>query len=208
MGTQITYGRMTMPIKIHNKEYLTVAERINTFREAHPDWCVTTELVSDDGILVVMKATIADHERVLSTGYAEEIRGSSMINKTSALENAETSAVGRALAFFGLGGTEIASADEVASAIHAQNSMTGKKINIDKLTAVVDEAKRIVDEYESDLESGAKPAREIYEPLSNDERMWVNGELNAKRTNKGTGKQHAYWAVFKEMLKASVKEVA
>ena len=44
-----------------------------------------------------------------------------MINKTSALENAETSAVGRALAFLGFAGTEIASADEVANAIKQQN---------------------------------------------------------------------------------------
>jgi hypothetical protein len=57
---------------------------------------------------------------VIATGYAEEERGSSNINTTSALENAETSAVGRALAFLGLAGTEIASADEVANAISQQ----------------------------------------------------------------------------------------
>ena len=196
-----------MPINIHGKEYKTVAERINEFRGEHPDWCVTTELVSDDGNLVVVKATIANHERILSTGYAEEIRGSSMINKTSALENAETSAVGRALAFFGLGGTEIASADEVASAIHAQSTMDGAKVDISKLQDVVDEAKRLVDEYESDIEGAAPTARSIYEPLSNSERSWVNGQLGAaKRLNSGTMKQHSYWAVFKLMLQAAAED--
>ncbi len=61
--------------------------------------------------------------RTLSTGLAEEVRGSTNINKTSALENCETSAIGRALAFFGLGGTEIASADEVANAITQQGEL-------------------------------------------------------------------------------------
>jgi len=70
-------------------------------------------------VQVITRITNADG-RVIATGLAEEVRGSTNINKTSALENAETSAVGRALAFFGLGGTEIASADEVANAINQQ----------------------------------------------------------------------------------------
>ena len=57
---------------------------------------------------------------IVATGHAEEYRDSSKINKTSALENAETSAIGRALASFGLGGTEFASADEVARAINGK----------------------------------------------------------------------------------------
>src|SRR5688572_31386677 len=70
-----------------------------------------------------MKATITDESgRVLATGHSEEYRHTSKINETSALENAETSAIGRALAAFGLGGTEFASADEVANAIQQQKS--------------------------------------------------------------------------------------
>ena len=109
-----------MPVKIHNKDYWTVAERIAEFRQNHPDYSIKTELVNDHGETVIMKATISDKEGIFSTGYAEETRGSSQINQTSALENCETSAVGRALAFFGLAGTEIASADEVANAIAQQ----------------------------------------------------------------------------------------
>ena len=114
-----------MPIKIHNKDYFTVAERIASFRELHPDWCIETRLMSADDECVVMMARIIEYSgdgshRVIATGHAEEVRGASTINKTSALENAETSAVGRALAFYGLAGTENASADEVAGAIKQQ----------------------------------------------------------------------------------------
>ena len=110
-----------MPVQIHGKEYLTVAERVHTFRESHPDWAIQTELV-DSGDAVIMKAAICNESgMLLATGYAEEVRGSTQINKTSALENCETSAVGRALAAMGYGGTEYASADEVATAISNQN---------------------------------------------------------------------------------------
>ena len=112
---------MSGTVKIHGKEYKTVALRIQEFREKHPDFTIQTELVEANDTLVVMKATISMGPQVIATGYAEEVRTASKINRTSALENAETSAVGRALAFFGLGGSEIASADEVANAISQQN---------------------------------------------------------------------------------------
>lgn len=109
-------------VPIHGKEYKTVALRISEFREKHPDFTIHTELVEANEKLVIMKATISAANMVISTGYAEEVRTSSKINSTSALENAETSAVGRALAFFGLAGSEIASADEVVNAIERQKS--------------------------------------------------------------------------------------
>jgi hypothetical protein len=109
-------------VNIHGKEYFTVAKRVGMFREG--EWrhgSILTEIVSRDEECVVMKATILnDAGRVLSTGHSEEYRHTSTINRTSALENAETSAIGRALAALGLGGTEFASADEVANAIAQQ----------------------------------------------------------------------------------------
>jgi len=125
---------MTGTVKIHGKEYKTVALRIQEFREKHPDFTIQTELVEANDTLVVMKATISMGPQVIATGYAEEVRTASKINRTSALENAETSAVGRALAFFGLGGSEIASADEVANAISQQNSQ-GSNEEVEKLMA-------------------------------------------------------------------------
>ena len=113
-------------VEIHGKIYLTVARRIDDFRksEEFKGWSIETELVSAEDSMVVMKSTIRDGDgKVAATGYAEENRSFGKINKTSALENAETSAVGRALAFLGLGGSEIASADEVAGAINQQKQM-------------------------------------------------------------------------------------
>ena len=113
-------------VEIHGKIYLTVARRIDDFRrsEEFKDWSIETELVSADESMVVMKSTIRDsHGKDAATGFAEENRSLGKINRTSALENAETSAVGRALAFLGLGGTEIASADEVAGAINQQKQI-------------------------------------------------------------------------------------
>lgn len=110
-------------VKIHGKEYLTVARRISDFRTEHPAYGIHTEILSIDTDTVVCRAIITDENgRQVSSGIAEEHRRASKINQTSATENCETSAVGRALAFFGLAGTEIASADEVAGAISQQNS--------------------------------------------------------------------------------------
>ena len=125
---------MTGTVKIHGKEYKTVALRIQEFREKHPDFTIQTELVEANDTLVVMKATISMGPQVIATGYAEEVRTASKINRTSALENAETSAVGRALAFFGLGGSEIASADEVANAISQQNNQASNE-EVERLVA-------------------------------------------------------------------------
>lgn len=108
-------------VSIHGKQYETVALRVRKFRTAHPSYTLSTEIVSRDEECVVMLAKILDESgRLIATGHSEEYRKSSQINRTSALENAETSAIGRALAAFGLGGTEFATADEVANAIVKQ----------------------------------------------------------------------------------------
>jgi hypothetical protein len=109
-----------MPVQIHNKEYFTVAERVAKFRDSHPDYQIESELISNTNYVIVKSTITSGNGNVIATGLAEEERGSTNINKTSAVENCETSAVGRALAFFGLAGTEIASADEVANAIQQQ----------------------------------------------------------------------------------------
>lgn len=110
-----------MPVIIHGKEYFTVAERVSTFREKHPEFTIETEIVRWEGDDVVIKAAIIDSGKLISTGLALEVRGSTNINKTSHVENCETSAIGRALAAFGMAGTEYATADEVANAIAQQN---------------------------------------------------------------------------------------
>lgn len=109
-------------VNIHGKEYETVASRVQRFREEHgTEFSIQTEIINIDESVVVMKASIAKGFTLIATGHAEERRDASQINRTSALENCETSAIGRALAAFGMAGTEFASADEVANAIGQQN---------------------------------------------------------------------------------------
>jgi len=107
-------------ISIHGKDYATVAYRLELFRADHPGGSITTEIIKDEDGIIIMRATILDNcDNVLGSDYAEEVRGSSNINETSALENCSTSAVGRALAFAGYNksGTSVSSADEVSVAI-------------------------------------------------------------------------------------------
>jgi len=82
-------------------DYAEVAERLPLFWKDCPRGRIITEIIVDDGTRIVMRAELyADIADTVptTTGFAEEIRGSSMVNKTSALENTETSCVGRALA--------------------------------------------------------------------------------------------------------------
>lgn len=126
-----------MPVMIHNKEYHTVAERIHLLngllQKQEKEYSLNTEIISWDKGVVIMKATltIITGESVSTyTGHAYEVEDSSQINKTSALENCETSAIGRALSAAGYGGgNEYASANEVENAIHKQkfNPMTKKQ---------------------------------------------------------------------------------
>ena len=111
-------------VKIHGKEYKTVAKRVADFRDKFPSHTLVTELVSADDERVVMVSKVYDPEnRLVSTGWAEERRDASRLHGTSSLEICETSACGRAVAFLhrDLMGTEIASADEVANAISQQD---------------------------------------------------------------------------------------
>ena len=97
------------------KKYTQVVHRMEAFRQMHgTDFGVDTHILVDDGQRVVVKAKILNMDgAVIGAGMAEEIRGQGNVNKTSALENCETSAIGRALASLGLAGGEYASANEM-----------------------------------------------------------------------------------------------
>ena len=109
-------------ISIHGKDYATVALRLAVARRnLGAKLRIETEIVSIDKDTVVCKATISINDVVVATGHAEEKRTASRINQTSALENCESSAVGRALAFCGITNDQIASAEEVSAAIEQQD---------------------------------------------------------------------------------------
>ena len=117
---------------IKGKEYAEVNQRVKAFRTLYPEGFITTEILCREGGLCIIKATVgyyADGKSVvLATGTAYEKEGSSQINRTSYIENCETSAVGRALGMAGFGiDTSIASADEMNNALLQQDSNTVQK---------------------------------------------------------------------------------
>lgn len=110
-----------LKIDVKGKGYVQVTERVKAFRSLWPEGTIKTEILSMEGETVVMQATIKDGEKVLATGMAYEKESTSYINRTSYIENCETSAVGRALGFLGIGiDASMASAEEVANAIMQQ----------------------------------------------------------------------------------------
>lgn len=139
-------------IDIRGKAYKSVALRVQEFRADHPDWSLTADVVQRDPECVVMKAAVADEQgRIVATGHAEEYRKASQINRTSALENAETSAIGRALAAAGYGGTEFASANEVVNAIHQQRTGNGGGDNAESQMSPAAEPSTLRDQLEQSV---------------------------------------------------------
>ena len=113
---------------IKGKEYAEVNQRIKAFRMCNPEGTITTDIVSLENGVVLMKSTVMDADgKIIGTGYAYEKESSSFINNTSYIENCETSAVGRALGMCGFGiDTSVASAEEVTNAINNQGKPAEK----------------------------------------------------------------------------------
>ena len=150
---------------IKGKDYAEVNQRVKAFRMVYPNGGILTEIVSLENGIVTIKATVHNDEGApLATGYAQEKESSSYINKTSYIENCETSAVGRALGFCGFGiDTSIASAEEVANAINNQEMASPPKAApkapaLD--AALLEEAKRLGIEL-------AKVATYLKKPVEN-----------------------------------------
>jgi hypothetical protein len=185
-------------VDIRGTEYTVVAARLRKFREEHPDWTVMTDFVSDESGRVVVKATIADHEqRVIATGYAEEERGSTNVNSTSALENCETSAVGRALGFVHgeYAGNTIRSGDEMINALVQQNEKqmwAANRAFLDAFELHYDSIKAIREFLADDNFDAAK---EAMNEIPNEDKMALNrawtkgGAFNPRET-----RQIKYWS--------------
>lgn len=113
---------------VRGKNYAEVAQRVQAFRKLIPGGYITTDIISNENGVVYMKAEAGYYENgqrvMLATGLAFERQDASNINKTSYIENCETSAVGRALGFIGFGSEKsIASAEEVDNAIKTQEAI-------------------------------------------------------------------------------------
>lgn len=115
---------------IKGRQYAEVNQRIKAFRMVYPEGFIISDIEQLVDGLCIFRARVGVYEvfadgsvkeRVLGTGTAYEKEGSSQINRTSYIENCETSAIGRALGMAGFGiDTSVASAEEVENAIHQQ----------------------------------------------------------------------------------------
>ena len=112
---------------IKGKEYAEVNQRVKAFRMLYPKGIIETTMLKNEEGVCIFRAAIYDGQHLLATGTAYEKENSTFINKTSYIENCETSAVGRALGMAGFGiDTSIASAEEVQNAIANQDKPVKK----------------------------------------------------------------------------------
>jgi hypothetical protein len=96
------------PMSLEN--YEPVAVRLDRWLSTHPGTQVLTELLTEPGAdICVFKASLLVDGAIVATGHAEEIRNAGNVNRTSHVENCETSAIGRALANAGAAGSTLES---------------------------------------------------------------------------------------------------
>ena len=140
---------------IKGKDYAEVNQRIKAFRMVYPMGTIRTEMLSNENGVCIFKATVTDENGdCLATGTAYEKENSTFINKTSYIENCETSAVGRALGIAGFGiDTSVASAEEVQNAMANQEEKEVPKATpkqIEMINSLVEDTKAMLEYYKID----------------------------------------------------------
>ena len=189
-------------ISLKDKDYVQVAQRVLAFRKLFPEGFITTDILSLENGVVTMKTEVGYYaegrKNVLSTGMAYEKESNGFVNKTSFIENCETSSVGRALGFLALGidGGSIASAEELANALlnqqktqpakpvkknqqkpaeessaDQQDSSSSKPIDLSELRSQLDAA---IKAKTRDMDRAAKVAfiDQVIKPTLQGERNW------------------------------------
>ena len=137
-------------VNIKGKEYIPVNERIKYFNKNYPNGSIKTEIVELNDKRIIMKAVVvpdvSNPERYF-TGFSYETENSTFINKTSFIENCETSVIGRALGTMGIGiDNSIASAEEVKWATEKQEHSTRpNKTTVSKGDLTENDKKRLIE---------------------------------------------------------------
>lgn len=172
-------------VNIKGKPYVLVSDRVAYFNKHFPNGSITTQLISEtDAKEVVMKAIInpdVSKERCF-TGYSQAVKGEGYINQTSALENAETSAVGRALGFMGIGVIDsIASADEMVKADVPRGTKLASKKQLEFIAKLCHSANiEGAEEVEATAQSILKNPKFTLKKMTSDEASTV---INYLTTN-------------------------
>jgi len=162
-------------VEIKKKQYAIVVERHKHLLQSFPEARFNEEVLHHDNERVIVKVELYIGDTIYSVGHAEEFRNSSLVNKTSALENASTSALGRCLASFGLSGSEFASAEELVNAINNQGTTQDSiKNEIEKMTT---ETK--LNKLYSDWKKKMEQTEKMF--LNKQQQIKTNGGQNVKQ---------------------------
>lgn len=163
-------------IPIKGKNYSVVVERHKHLLQSFPEARFNEEILYHDNDRVIVKVELYIGDTIYSVGHAEEFRNSSYINKTSALENASTSALGRCLATFGLSGSEFASAEELVNALNNQGEKKQNSIK-EKIKECTNQTK--LNKIFSDWSKENDSISELFKKREND--ITTNGGTNVKQ---------------------------
>jgi len=172
----LTSANKIPTVDIKGKKYSTVNERHRHLLQYLPEARFNEEILFHDNERVVVKTELYISDTIYAVGHAEEHRNANFINKTSAMENCSSSALGRCIAAFGLSGSEYASAEELVNALNNQgnnkqvsiNEQIKKQTTETKLTALYSNWKKENDSIEKIFESQQKSIQ-------------TNGGQNAKQ---------------------------
>jgi len=127
------------------EDYETVESRIDKFYTIHGDGAIFTKLLSDPNSIdtVVVQAYIFISGEPVATGLASETKGEGYVNKTAWLENAETSAIGRALANYNLSGAKRPSREEMEKVERGEKGSTSPPMPTERADGPGDGAERL-----------------------------------------------------------------
>lgn len=194
-------------VNIRGKYYTTVDTRLQAFRNAFgTNANITTEIIINDLERVVVKATVSIYQdgiwRDIGNDFAEEFRNQGPVNKTSALENCTTSAIGRALANCGLGGGEYASAFEVDNAIN--NKQSAPDLN-SGFVVLNNKAEKIA--HTDNVSDYLNKLREVLKDPSNvlHQKTYLQNEERIKKAFNDTNPSSKEATAFEKLIKAYEK---
>jgi hypothetical protein len=175
------------------KSYAEVGERVKAFKEKYGDsGSIITIIVQNDDEKVVTQSQCIVNGVVLGTGHAEEIRGSTQVNKSSALENAETSSIGRAVSFatgFMSDGSKIASAEEIQNAIVQQSQVDAHLktmavavayVSTAFKKAIAQEDEQGIEEARGDMHGNQHLRAEVNKLLNAEEEQYMRDYMDKK----------------------------
>ena len=192
----------------HGKAYAEVGERVKAFKEKYGDSgsIITTFIQNDEQKVVSMTQCIVNGV-ILGTGHAEEIRGSTQVNKSSALENCETSSIGRAVSFatgFMSDGSKIASTEEIQNAIVQQSQVDAHLktmavavayVSTALKNAIANDDEEGIEECRSSVHGNQHLRREVFDTLNAEEEEYMV-EYNARKAEAAKAKSKAKHEIF------------